>query len=552
MDLLVLYRIEEIKNGQWWCDDKYNAFEATLITHDSAHVVLFGDLQKYIHRNPVLKAAIGYQFSFFAELFGELLHLTSSSNILPIASNNTLRLRLRPTQLTPRDPSTFLMQAHMQSSYYYLSKVLLNRGAFSASSGKNLKSYPDENSSAVNYALHQEVNHSSKTEQIEESFPIDEEGDKSKVSSGVIGNGGVASGLNTFVGEEAAAVFTDAAEVAKEAAKSIFGFAATWGKSVLDAASTASTNALNGTSSRLSGNLTLGKMKVQVTRELSEGGFGIVYVAQDSNRSYALKQLICQSKPQLEEARTEIENLLLLRGHPNIIELIDHGSATPPNQPRQFYLLFPLYPVGTAWEAIERASLGIDPSSRIGPPWPFPEGRAIRVTLCAAKALEYMHRKGLSHRDVKPHNILLSDISDDRHVLMDFGSVASAQVNIQTRSDALLVEDEAAQKSSMAYRPPELTSVPFPPCTLDERIDVWALGCTMFCLAFGRSPFETSKEGVQKLAILNGRWSAPADLRMRDCSFRPSFVGLIEEMLHLDWSRRPYMKDVILRLQSLM
>ena len=35
---------------------------------------------------------------------------------------------------------------------------------------------------------------------------------------------------------------------------------------------------------------------------------------------------------------------------------------------------------------------------------------------------------------------------------------------------------------------------------------MWALGCTLFCLAFGRSPFETSREGVLRLAILNGRY----------------------------------------------
>ena len=45
-----------------------------------------------------------------------------------------------------------------------------------------------------------------------------------------------------------------------------------------------------------------------------------------------------------------------------------------------------------------------------------------------------------------------------------------------TRQQALALEDEAACKTSAAYRAPELTSVPQPPCQIDEKVDIWGLG----------------------------------------------------------------------------
>lgn len=99
-----------------------------------------------------------------------------------------------------------------------------------------------------------------------------------------------------------------------------------------------------------------------------------------------------------------------------------------------------------------------------------------------------------------------------------------------------MLEEEAALKSSAAYRPPELTSVR-PPVVIDEKADIWALGCTLFSLAFGRSPFE-GPEGVQRLGILNGRFSYPFGNSMRECKFSASYVQLINDMLRLEPSER--------------
>uniref|UniRef100_A0A7S3M3S9 Protein kinase domain-containing protein n=1 Tax=Spumella elongata TaxID=89044 RepID=A0A7S3M3S9_9STRA len=387
--------------------------------------------------------------------------------------------------------------------------------------------------------------------------------------------------LNSIVGEDAAVVINDAVEAAGAAVKNFWGFASNLGKSVVDLANNASANVQNagagvmnsGTPGRLYAGqvVQVGRMVVTVVKELAEGGFGMVYLVEDGNTSvgnrgqqYALKQLLCQSREQVAEAHAELDALRRFQGHSdgNIIELLEFSAPTDPTgsknggagisaaQPRQVLMLFPLYPQGTLWDRIEK---GNSPNTNV---WPFPEHTALYVIKCAAEALLVLHREGLAHRDVKPHNFLLEPVPEKlmrsgavpspvRPVLMDLGSVTTARVQIRTKREALELEEEAAGKTSAAYRSPELTSPPFPPFAVDERVDTWGLGCTMYCLAFGRSPFETPKEGVLRLAILNGRYSTPAGLRNKDCVFSEEYMKLVEKMLSVEITERPYVEEVI-------
>ena len=86
---------------------------------------------------------------------------------------------------------------------------------------------------------------------------------------------------------------------------------------------------------------------------------------------------------------------------------------------------------------------------------------------------------------------------------------------------------------------------------IDERVDVWSIGCTLYCLAFGRSPFETPREGVLRLAILNGRYSYPQGMRNRNCGFSSGYVSAIDSMLQVDHTKRPFVEDIIEVLEEL-
>jgi serine/threonine kinase 16 len=118
-------------------------------------------------------------------------------------------------------------------------------------------------------------------------------------------------------------------------------------------------------------------------------------------------------------------------------------------------------------------------------------------------------------------------------VLMDLGSVGPARVQVRGRSQAMRVEDEASCKCSAPYRAPELTQVANE-CDLDEKVDTWSLGCTAFCLAFGSSPFESPREGVLKLAILNAKFSFPqGHTNALGVTYSREFVALVASMLQV-------------------
>lgn len=127
--------------------------------------------------------------------------------------------------------------------------------------------------------------------------------------------------------------------------------------------------------------VTVGNTKVMIIRELAKGGFGTVYLAQDVEpqagrggvRKYALKQMLCQSREQLEDAHDELRALQMFRGHDYIIHLLDHNSLKHPPKShtqgmtsgRNVQFLFPLYPLGTVWDLIEKALAGGGGSEKV-------------------------------------------------------------------------------------------------------------------------------------------------------------------------------------------
>ncbi|XYH98593.1 AAA family ATPase [Sorangium sp. So ce1128] len=114
---------------------------------------------------------------------------------------------------------------------------------------------------------------------------------------------------------------------------------------------------------------------------------------------------------------------------------------------------------------------------------PLPVGVALRLGAALARSLGEVHRRGLLHRDVKPHNVLV-DAERTRTCLIDFGLATfwTPQLAAQTSLEAV--------SGTLAYMAPEQTGrmnrAP------DARADLYALGATLYQVLTGALPFDAT------------------------------------------------------------
>lgn len=161
----------------------------------------------------------------------------------------------------------------------------------------------------------------------------------------------------------------------------------------------------------------LGKLldgRYQVDRVLGAGGFGKTYLAQDTRRPGNPVCVVKQLKPAnsdtsfLETARrlfnSEAETLERLGNHDQIPRLLAYFE-----EDREFYLV---------QEFIEGHSL----SQELLPGQHWEENKVIELLQEVLTVLEFVHRHGVIHRDVKPDNLIRRN-SDGKLVLVDFGAV---------------------------------------------------------------------------------------------------------------------------------
>lgn len=205
----------------------------------------------------------------------------------------------------------------------------------------------------------------------------------------------------------------------------------------------------------------------RVIRALGAGGMGQVFLVEHPRlpRRDALKLLDAGvSRSDDFKARFQREaDLLAQLSHPNIVTLYDRGEFE-----------------GRLWITMEFVD-GTDAARMVESTGPLPVGLVTQLVGGAGAALDYAWRKlALTHRDVKPANILVGlDGSTIESVkLADFGIAKAAGEATSLTSTGMTV-------GTLQYISPE--AIEGHP--LDNRADIYSLGCTAFQLLTGRAPF---------------------------------------------------------------
>ena len=210
--------------------------------------------------------------------------------------------------------------------------------------------------------------------------------------------------------------------------------------------------------------------RYRIIREIGRGGMATVYLADDPKhgRQVAVKMLHADVARMIgpERFAREIEIAAGL-SHPHILPLHDSGEE-PPAQSGDPPILYFVSPFA-AGESL-RDRLHREPR--------LPSSEAVRLGREIALALDYAHRQGVVHLDIKPENILLLE---GHAVITDFG-IARAMSGAS--------DDDAARSAPIlgtpSYMSPEQA---LGMSDVDGRSDVFSLGCVLYELITGERPF---------------------------------------------------------------
>ena len=135
---------------------------------------------------------------------------------------------------------------------------------------------------------------------------------------------------------------------------------------------------------------------------------------------------------------------------------------------------------------------------------PLPYEKVLEVFANVARPVAYLHAQSppITHRDLKFENVLIA--LDGSLRLCDFGSASTHSGVPETREDRAACEDDITRFTTPHFRSPEMVDL-YSGLALDERGDVWALGCLLYGLAYFKHPFLEAGP----LAILAGRYRLP-------------------------------------------
>ncbi|MBX3396691.1 MAG: protein kinase [Phycisphaerae bacterium] len=261
----------------------------------------------------------------------------------------------------------------------------------------------------------------------------------------------------------------------------------------------------------------------RILRQIGEGGFGVVYLAEQENprRTVALKVVRWFMASADALARFEHESHVLGRlQHPGIAQIFEAGVAEvtfPSGEGPPFPSRMPYYTM----EYIQGRNVlqfAVSPGDGHDP---LSVTQRLELIARVCDALQHAHQNGIIHRDIKPDNILVvrttpesgsrfvsgTRVFDAQPKLLDFGVAAAIEAD----------EPGAARRTHVgqvvgtpAYMSPE--QIRGESHSVDTRSDVYAVGVLIYQLLTGRLPYEFGSAGMAEIARIIAE-EPPAPIR---------------------------------------
>lgn len=201
--------------------------------------------------------------------------------------------------------------------------------------------------------------------------------------------------------------------------------------------------------------------RYQILEKIGEGGMALVYRSLDTllHREVAVKVLreqYASDEQFVERFRREAQAAASL-SHPNVVNIYDVGEVDGT------HFIVMEYVHGRSLRRI------IQEEGRLSPIW------AARCALQICDGLQHAHERGLVHRDIKPHNILITP--DERVKVTDFGIARAASTSTLTQTGIII--------GSVHYFSPEQAKG----ANIGPQSDLYSLGIVLYEMLTGEVPF---------------------------------------------------------------
>jgi len=260
----------------------------------------------------------------------------------------------------------------------------------------------------------------------------------------------------------------------------------------------------------------------EIVSPIGAGGMGEVYKARDTrlDRTVAIK-VLPEHIAKREDLRARFERearAVASLNHPHICTLHDIGPG---------YMVMELIEGETLAARIEKGPISLD--------------QALKLAEQIADALDRAHRAGVTHRDVKPQNIMLTR---DGVKVLDFGlAKGGAKPGPTEATLTAVLTTEGTVMGTPQYMAPEQ----FEGKEADARSDIWAFGAVLYEMVTGQKAFQGKSYSSLVGAILS---ADPAPMAVKP--FTPVWLErLVRRCLAKDPEERwQSMRDVVMELRS--